>query len=442
MVLAMGGETLFGLVDTKLVSGIGRAALSGVGVATTLMWLCYSFAWGIARGVKVRVAYAIGEERPQDCPRYAIAGALLAAMYGSLVLAAGRNFGFVFELIGLDPEAVPYAETFFRAVTCGAPLACVSMALVQHRQGMSDSRTPMIVTLFGNALNGVLGYCLIYGKLGFPALGVAGGGYATAIAQSINAAFLIALLVRDRRRTEAASTTSVSSAPARIAFGTASREVLRVGTPTGAQFLGEALAFSALTLILGSISAVESAAHQIGLAVARVSFLPGLAIGEAACVLVGQSLGRKRRDEASNAVSAALHLAMAFMTLCGVVFVVFGRAIALAFTTDPLVVRIVTNLLLLAGFFQLIDGVNLVYRSALRGAEDVKVPAYAAIAITWICMPLAAHFLGRVAGWGAVGAWCGFLAEATISAAFFGWRWRRLGFGRRAGKMSEAPNHS
>jgi multidrug resistance protein, MATE family len=416
LVTAMAGEILLGLVDTKLVTGLGTDALAGVGIATTLMWVCYALAMGLSRGVKVRVAFAIGEGRPGDASTYAAAGAMMAFVYGLGVFALGRDIGPVLRSLGIDAHAVPYARDFFAAVTFGAPGACAAMALVQHRQGIGDARTPMFVTLLGNMLNAGLGYCLIYGRLGLPALGVYGGGLATALVQSINFAVLLGLLLRDRTRPGV-----------RLAYlSKATRQVLRVGLPTGMQFMGEILAFCTFSILLGSISAAESAANQIAIATIRASFLPGLAVGEAACVLVGQALGAGRFDDARRAVRAALHLAVVFMAACGVLFAVAGGGIARAFTPDPEVGRIVTRLLLLAAVFQVLDAVNIVYRCALRGAQDVRVPALLGIGIVWTTVPLAAYLLGRVAGWGAVGGWCGFVVETALGAAFFYMRFRRL----------------
>jgi MATE family multidrug resistance protein len=274
----------------------------------------------------------------------------------------------------------------------------------------------MFVTLVGNVLNASLGYGLIYGRFGLPALGVHGGGLATALVQSLNFAALLGLLLRDQRR-----------APVRLGqLSKAAREVVRVGLPTGAQFLGEILAFCTFSVLLGSIAAAESAANQIAIATIRASFLPGLAVGEAACVLVGQALGAGRYDDARRAVRGALHLAVAFMAACGVLFAVAGKSIARAFTDDAEVGRIVTKLLLLAAVFQVLDAVNIVYRCALRGAEDVRVPALLGIGIVWTTVPLSAYLLGSVAGWGAVGGWCGFVLETALGAALFYMRFRRL----------------
>src|SRR4030095_2259054 len=135
------------------------------------------------------------------------------------------------------------------------------------------------------------------------------------------------------------------------------------------------LAFTMFTAILGSLGSREIAAHQIALSTIRASFLPGLAVGEAASVLVGSTLGRRSLEEADRVTSAALITAMSFMAGCGVVFGLFGHGLGRAFTDDEAVVAIVRNLLVVAAVFQLLDAANIVLRSALRGAKDVRFVA-------------------------------------------------------------------
>jgi MATE family multidrug resistance protein len=241
-----------------------------------------------------------------------------------------------------------------------------------------------------------------------------GTGYGTAISEWLELTAMLGLLVRE----------SLGARPT-IGFLRATREVLAIGIATGLHFGGEMLAFTAFTAVLGSIGGADMAAHQIALMTIRTSFLPGIAVGEASCILVGRALGARRLDLADRANRAALATAVTFMAACGVVFGLFGGVIANGFTHDPDVVRIATRLLIVAAFFQTLDAFNVVLRGSLRGAADVRVTAVLGIAIIWTCVPTAAFFLGKLAGWGALGGWCGFLAETIFASIIFGWRWSR-----------------
>jgi MATE family multidrug resistance protein len=417
---AMAGETVMGLVDTKLVGGLGPAALGGVGVAMTIAFLGYMVVFGVMRGIKVCVAHAVGEGRGHLAARYAQAGVALGLVAGVGFGAVTRDAEPLFRVIGIDHALIPYASAFLSAYTFGAPGTAVLSALVQHRQAVGDARTPMVVGLSGNALNALLGWALIYGHAGLPALGVRGGGYATAASEWLEAVAMAALLARDARRTGA-----WQRARSELSLGRALREIAALGLPTGIQFGSETLAFATFTAVLGSLGPEQIAAHQIALATIRTSFLPGAAVAEAASVMVGQALGRRSVPDADRATRAALMLAVGFMACCGVAFAVAGGAIAHLFTQDAAVARVTRTLLLIAAAFQVLDASNLVLRGALRGAKDVRVPAVIGVGVVWTCVPTAAWLLGRLAGWGSAGGWCGFLAETAVGTGLLLRRWRR-----------------
>jgi MATE family multidrug resistance protein len=426
--IAMLGDTAMGLVDTKLVSALGANAIAGVGVATTLMYVGYAFAIGLMRGVKVRTAHAVGEGRATGAAIFALAGLLLGGLVGVVLLAISRDATSVFTWMQVDPATVSYARDFLAARTLGAPAILMAIALIQYRQGLGDTRTPMVVGLCANVVNAFLAYALIHGRFGFPALGVRGAGIGTAITESLELVALLSLFAR-----EGLDAARRGLGALRLALD----EVLRLGLPTGTQFAAEVLSFTTFTAILGQIGAAEVAAHQIAMAIVRTSFLPGLAVGEATSVLIGNALGRRQLTDADETMHAGLGVAAAFMTACGVVFALAGRHIAGVFTDDANVASIIVKLLFVAAVFQTLDAVTMVLRSSLRGAKDVRFPMVVGISVSWVCIPTAAWFLGRKLGMGALGGWFGFLAETTIASAILYARWRVGGW--RAQYQPAAP---
>lgn len=420
------GETALGLCDTALVGALGPAALAGVGVATALLFLGYALMFGLMRGVKVRAAYAVGEGRPEDAIRYAEAGALIGLVAGVTLFAVSRDLGGVLAWLGVEPSMIPYARDFVAARTYGAIGTCAGAALIQYLQGVGDSRSPMVVGLLGNVVNAALAYSLIHGKLGLPALGVRGAGYATALTEVLEFAALV-WVVRQR---------ALGAKKPTLARAAAMREVAGLGVPTGLHFVLEAAAFTVFTTILGRMRPEEMAAHQIALNVIRASFLPGVAVSEAASVLVARSLGKKSLPEADRVTRSSLSLAVGFMTLCGIGFALFGGPLARAFSSDPAVVSMTKKLLLVAAVFQALDAVNMVLRGALRGAKDVRWVAMVGTTIVWIAIPGSALLLGRMAGLGALGGWLGFLLETSLASVIF---WRRWSRGSWRAQYGEAP---
>lgn len=413
------GETAMRIVDTKLASGLGAAALAGVGLATVLMFACYRFSHGLMRGVNVRVAHAIGEGRPENGFAYARAGLVLSGAFGFIVLLSCRDVTPLLVALGTNPELIPYSRDFLASVTLAAPATCALVALSQHSQATGDSRSPMVIGISGNVVNAVLAWSLIHGHFGFPALGVRGAGIATASTEFVEFLAMVAIfrVKEDRARREGAAPT--------LGLGQALREVMDLGVPTGVQFAVETFAFTAFNVVLGSISKEQYAAHQISLAILRVSFLPGFAIAEATSVFVGRALGARRVREADAVVRSGLLLTVGFMAGCGVVFALFGGVLGRFFTLDAAILANVRTLLIVAAIFQVLDAMNLVFRGALTGAKDARAVMVIGVLVLWSVLPASAYGLGKVYGLGALGGWLGFLIETALCATLFGWRWKR-----------------
>jgi multidrug resistance protein, MATE family len=385
--------------------------------------------------VKVRTAYAVGEGRPGDAVRYAQAGALLGAAAGFLIWVVSRDVTPVLHLLGLEESMVPAARDFVAARSWGAVGTCAAAALVQYLQGIGQTRAPMLVGLLGNLVNAALAWSLIHGHFGLPALGVRGAGYATAATEMMELLLLVWAVRASSRR----------SRPAAIGLSRALHEVAGLGVPTGLHFVLESMAFMTFTAILGTFGATQMAAHQIAMSVMRASFLPGVAVAEAASVLVARSLGERRIDEADRVTRAALALGVGFMTFCGLLFALFGAQLSGAFSDDADVILLARRLFLLAAVFQTLDAVNMILRGSLRGAKDVRWVAMVGITVAWVTIPGAAFLLGRVAGMGAFGGWVGFVFETAVGSALLWRRWSRgpwrAAFGERVSDVAptEAP---
>ena len=415
--IAMLGDTLLGLVDTRLVASLGPEALGGVGIGVILMWLFYMMVLGFMRGVKTCVAFAAGKGNQADAIRYAYIGMGFAFILAGILWGLSRDLTAFLNWVGIEKNLIPQAQGFLRARSWGIFATFGLAALVEYRQGNLDSKTPMFIGLAGNILNAFLAYALIYGEWGFPRLGVAGAGYSTAIAEWLE--FLVMYYFFWR----ACQKTSSLSGSDTITWKKGCLEVLQQGVPTAISFGTEMLGFTLFTMILGGMNSVEIAAHQIALSITRLSFLPGIAVGEASSVLVSRELTQGNIVGANQIVKKGLKITFFFMTSCGAFFFLAGSFLGNLFTQDPRVVSIIGRLLIIAGIYQVFDALTIVWRSALRGAKDVLIPTFIGIGMIWLFLPTSGYLLGKKLGFGALGAWFGFLAKTSLSAVLFGWRW-------------------
>lgn len=408
------------LSDTLFVGRLGAPALAGVGLGGTMSFGLVCFSIGLLRAVKVLVSQAAGAGQHAQTRAYLGAGLVLALALGALTAAIGQLVAPWMDAITPSAQAGAFAQTYMSIRLLGTPLLLMYVALREARYGVGDSRTPMVASVLGNALNIALDYALIV-HAGF---GVAGAAWATVIAQT----FECAVLVVGQRR---------EGFGLRQWRGRHVASVFRMGLPTGIQFTLEVGAFVLLAAMISALSDVEMAAHQIALHVIHVSFLPAFALAEAASIMTGQAVGADRDDLVLPVSRMAMTIAAVYTGACTLVLAGAGAWIASQFTGDVDVRIAATQLLYVAAVFQIADAANVVARGALRGTGDVRAPAVIGIVTAWLLTPPLTWLLGYRAGLGAFGGWIGLCGEIFLAAALLWWR-LRWGHWRRAAERSRA----
>ena len=193
------GETLMGLVDTKLVGGLGAHALAGVGLANAALYLTTISVVGLMRSVKVCTSHSLGEGTPQLSYRYATVGMVMGFGLGTCFAFLLERMAPVMLLCGIAPELVAPTTAYLSARAWGMPAVCALAALMEHRQGLGEVRTSLWVGLVGNALNAVFAFVLIEGHLGAPMLGVRGAGLGTLCAEWCQLLGMLAVMWTERR---------------------------------------------------------------------------------------------------------------------------------------------------------------------------------------------------------------------------------------------------
>jgi MATE family multidrug resistance protein len=400
------------VVDTLLVGRLGTAELAGVGFAGMVNFVLLCFSIGLLQGAKTLTAQALGAGRRDAVLGYV--GAALVVGFSLGVLTAGLGL-FVAPLLArmsATEAAGRAASTYLAIRTLAAPLVLAHAGLRETRQALGDARSPMIATIVANVVNVALAVVFLF----VLRWGVAGAALAAAIAHAIELGVL------------AAAQAAAGGFGLRTVGRHHFRELWHMGLPTALQFMLEVGSFATLTLAVAGFSEMDMAAHQIAIQVAHFSFMPCVAVGEAAAILTGQAVGADRDDLVRNVGRRAAALAMAHALACSVVMLVLGRAIAARFTTDPAVIALAARLFQVAAAFGVIDAVNIVSRCVLRGAGDVRFAARVGTAVAWICTPTMAWGLGRGLRLGALGGWLGILLEIIVSTAFFASRALRGGW--------------
>jgi MATE family multidrug resistance protein len=273
----------------------------------------------------------------------------------------------------------------------------------QYLDAMGRPWVGTSIMLADIALNALLNWMFIWGRLGAPALGLAGSGVATLLARSAAVGFIALWLRRER-------TTGGGLEWARF------RAMLAMGVPAGGSLLFESGAFAAAALMMGWLGATALAAHQIALSCAALTFMVPLGLSMAASIRISKALGGGRREALRAIGFGVLVLSGLIMLAFAIVFLSAGTLLARGFTADPAVISLAAQLLGVAALFQLFDGTQVVASGALRGLTDVKVPTVITFIAYWLVSLPLGYGLAFHTGLGPRGVWIG-LASGLASAA-------------------------
>ncbi len=412
VMVSMVSYSLMSAADAIFVGRLGTAPLAAIGLAVTTTWLFLAMPMGLMRGLRVAAAQATGAGRVKDAESLGWQSLWLAGGVGVLVAVASLVGVRVFLLLGATPQVAALAQAYFGIRALAAPIALVEMGLTSWFEGRGDTVTPMRANVASNILWIALDAVLVNGFGPVPALGIAGAAWAGVIALGVAAIWLLIAAWPTLRATR--------FWPDRRLLAESSR----LGLPIGVQRTLDIVAWTVLTGVLAGISDAQLAAHVVAIRVLMTSFLPGMAIAEATAVLVGQSVGARRPDDAVMAWKSGVKAAMALMAAGGLTFILFPDLLLAPFHVAADVAPIARNLLAIAAAFQLLDAIATVTYFSLDGAGDTRFTLKASIVLSWgVKLPIGV-LLARTAGLGAVGAWLGLTAELVLLLVILVGRWQ------------------
>jgi putative MATE family efflux protein len=370
-----------GIVDIFLVGGLGASAIAAVGVAQIMVFVVMSVSWGINVGATVLVSQLWGADRKAEAGKAAYQSMLVAVLAAIIIMVLGHLAGWkVAGLLGANDEVQRILYSYSKIIFTFILFTISINVLSGIMQGAGDTRTPLYATLIVNILHVVVAYPLIYGTWGFPAMGVKGAAIAIAVSECLGAAFLF---TRSLERRYIVISRKLDTRLTAL--------TIRLGWPILVdRFLQNAgsLMFAKVILLYGT---TVYAAHQVGLAIEAISFMPGYGIAVAAATMVGQNLGAGRPDEAKLSAYEANRLAVILMASMALLFFFFPYALLRAFTNDPEVIRYGILYMKIVAFAQVPLAVTMVLTGSLRGAGDTGFIMFATIAGMWLIrIPLTA----------------------------------------------------
>lgn len=372
LILAQIAQMGMSLVDTLMAGRLGREALAGIALGSVVYQLAMIVGMGVLFSVAPLVSQAHGAQRPERAARAARQGLWLGALLFLPAWLVFWNAAPLLLALGQEPETVRLASGYLRAASWGFLPALWLTALRGFLEGVSDTRPVMVVLLVGIGLNVLANNALMFGRWGFPALGLVGTGVATTLVYTVMAA-AAAAVVRFRYPVHRVLRGLRRPDP------TVLRELFRVGWPIGLTLGFEASMFSFTAVLMGLFGQDALAGHQIALQSATITFMVPVGLAIATGVRVGQAVGRGDPQGVRRAGLAGIGLAAGFMCLTATLFWTAPRLLVAAFL-DPAapanaeVVRFATSFLTIAAMFQVVDGIQVSAAGALRGLRDTRIP--------------------------------------------------------------------
>jgi MATE family multidrug resistance protein len=404
LVLAELGWLLMAMVDTVMVGRLpySAVAIGAVSLGGTLFYAIGFFGSTIMLGLDTMVSQAYGAGRLEECHR-----AFFNALYFATVLAPSLMILIfagipLLNYFGVDSQVLAQTIPFLKALNWSLFPLVLYFTFRRYLQAMGIVKPVVFALISANLVNLMGNWVLVYGHLGFPAMGVPGSGWSTCISRIYLVAVLVlAVIYYDRKRS---SGLWRASRCVEIRY---LRELLRLGLPAGSQTVLEISAFSATTVLIARLGAVPLAGHQIAMIIASLTYMVPLGISSAAAVRVGHGIGAGDFPAAARAGWMAILFGAIFMSCSALVLFFFPRAIARIYSPQPQVISMGATLLMIAAVFQLFDALQTVATGALRGAGNTRTPMLAHLLGYWIIgMPLGALLCFKF-GFGAAGFWMG-----------------------------------
>lgn len=402
------------LIDTAMVGAVSYVQLAAASLVFNVMNIPFVIGIGITISVSQMVSMAQGQFDGQKVSHYFFNGFILCACFSLLIAAVLFGSKNIFHSLGQDEEVVSYAVPFMNFIGLSIIPMILFMTLKQFTDGLEYTKTAMFISLAGLPLNIFLNWLLIFGNLGFPRLELLGAGWATLITRTL---MFLALGYVVLRHKLFARYIAVSKHQWKLKVKTL-KELLHIGIPSSMQLGMESGVFAVSGIIIGTIGAVEQAAHQIALSCASLTFMVSLGLSQAASIRVSNAFGAKNFPKITLIGKSALLTALCYGTFCALLFTIFRNQLPGLFNDDPRVVEMAAYLLLFASIFQISDSTQAVGSGILRGLKDVKIPTvFIAIAYWVIGLPVG-YLITFHWGWGPSGIWTGLTTGLSLASLF------------------------
>jgi len=404
-----------GTIAIIMMGRVGSRELAAVGLGTSFWVFVWLGSMGLLMGLSPTIAQHQGAGRHLEMRRDFQQGLWMALVIGMLAFVLMRNIGGVMDLAGVDSQVIPLVKSYLRIGSWSMPAVCVYLVMRFFCEATGNSRPMMVIQILVLPIVVLGNWVLIYGNLGFPALGVDGAALTFAGGMILAAILLSGYMVFTPKYRDLGLFYG-QTFPVFARLGA----LFRLGVPISISLVLDSAFYNAINLLMGRFGHVALAAHQLVINFATVIFMVAVGISSAVMARVGQSVGSGNMAEVRLRGWLGIATATVLMLPSVLFMTMFPGIIASIYTSEPEVTDIAVSLLMVAALFQLFDGLYMAGAGALRGLKDVNAVMWISVLSYWVVGFPVAWILGI--NWGPTGLWYGMVVGIALTAILLGWR--------------------
>jgi MATE family multidrug resistance protein len=422
IVVSQLGHTVVHMADSVIVGHFaGTVQLAAVSLVNSIFMLILVLGLGISYGLTPLIAQENGRKNFRACGRL-LSNSLLINCITGVLLYCLVHFGtlVVIDHLGQSPEVVAYAKPYLGYLGFSIIPLMIFQTFKQFAEGLGFTKQAMYVSIWGNVINVVLGIIFVKGMFGIEAMGVKGVGLSTLIDRTLMAIVMAIYVFRSPHFKPYLQSFNIKRYDKVI-----TQKIIKIGAPVALQYSFEISAFSGAAILIGTIGAVEQAAHQVAINLAAITYMMASGIASAATIKTGNNLGKRNFIDLRQSALASYHVILGFMSITALLFVLANNLLPYIYTKDIAVINIAAQLLIIAGFFQLFDGTQVVGLGVLRGIGDVNIPTFITFVAYWIIGIPLGYFLGITLGLGVNGIWYGLTFGLLTASILLFFRFQR-----------------
>lgn len=421
VMLSQLGHVMVGVADSIMVGRLGTIPLAAASLGNSIFAVILMFGIGMSFAVTPLVAAADGEKNYRKSAKVFKHGLYINLVTGAFLFLLTFAGAPVLYLLNQPEEVVLMTIPYLGIIALSLIPFMIFQSFKQFAEGLSFTKNAMFITVASNLVNVGLNYVLIYGKLGFEPMGLVGAGWATFISRVIMAIAMAVYVIKGSKYQRYLKGFRFKGFSKKLVI-----RMVKLGFPTGMQFVFEVGAFSSAAIMIGWLGAQQLAAHQIAINLASISYMMATGISAAATVRVGNQLGKNDIPNLRLAGFTSFVMGIGFMSITGLIFILGKSFLPGLYINEEEVVNIASSLLVIAAFFQISDGIQVVGLGALRGLEDVRVPTIIAVIAYWLIGLPFGYFLCFELELGARGIWFGLLTGLSMAAIMLSYRFNLL----------------